>query len=112
MAEFGVAEELVVGGSTPSERPAGAPTVRRGAKDVSILERGLTGVSKPYPASLLFLKDQGGWYSPFLHPGMHHPYDLRQWHGGADRGTDRGTDGGTSKEKNLKKEELPGRDRK
>ena len=93
------AEELVIGGSSPSERPAEAPTIPQTSKDATLLARGLFGISKPYPPSLLFLKDQGGWYSPFLHPGMHRPYDLRGWHDS------------TNTETNLNKEESPKRDR-
>jgi hypothetical protein len=40
----------------------------------------LHGVDKPVPASLAWLKDQGAWYTPFNHPGMPGPYDLRGWH--------------------------------
>lgn len=63
----------------PDRRPANIP--------VASFERGLdwytvalTGVSKPYPPSLIFLDDQGGWYTPFNHPGMAGPYDLRGLH--------------------------------
>lgn len=44
--------------------------------------RALTGVEPPYPASLRFLEDQGAWHTPFIHPGMTGPYDIRRWHGG------------------------------
>lgn len=45
----------------------------------------LHGVDKPTPASLAWLKDQGAWYTPFNHPGMAGPYDLRGWHGKDDK---------------------------
>lgn len=44
--------------------------------------RALTGGEPPYPASLRFLEDQGAWHTPFTHPGMTGPYDIRRWHGG------------------------------
>ena len=43
-------------------------------------QRALTGVAPPYPSSLRFLEDQGEWYTPFNHPGMTGPYDIRRWH--------------------------------
>lgn len=60
----------------PYERPATAPRITEPAP----IERSLAlySVSAPIPASLKkFLDDQGGWYNPFLHPGMTGPYDLR-----------------------------------
>ncbi|MBK8524567.1 MAG: hypothetical protein IPL58_10920 [Betaproteobacteria bacterium] len=42
--------------------------------------RALHGITTPPPASLSFLDDQGGWYTPFSEPGMPAPYDLRNWH--------------------------------
>ena len=38
------------------------------------------GIEPPYPESLRFLNDQGGWYTPFIAPGMTGPYDIRGWH--------------------------------
>lgn len=70
-------EPLITGGSTPFERPEEAPTITKFGESSQVLESGLQGVSKPYPSSLMFLKDQGAWYSPFLRPGMARPYDLR-----------------------------------
>lgn len=69
-----------IGGSTPAVRPADAPRISRLIRDDTYFDRSLRGVSKPYPPSLMFLKDQGAWYSPFTRPGMHGRYDLRSWH--------------------------------
>jgi hypothetical protein len=72
------AEEIA--GLKPSVRPAGAPVITAVAKPDGWYGAALTGVSKPYPASLKFLVDQGNWFSPFLHAGMTGPYDIRGWH--------------------------------
>lgn len=69
-----------IAGTQPSERPAGAPVIRDVQKPEGWYTRALTGISQPYPASLRFLEDQGNWYTPFNHPGMPGPYDIRGWH--------------------------------
>jgi len=74
------AEVGFIGGTTPSERPAGAPVITEFVKDAGWYDRALFGITPPYPASLRFLEDQGAWFTPFIHPGMHAPYDLRGWH--------------------------------
>ena len=76
------AEPQPVAGLTPWERPAGAPVIAEMPKDADWYARALTGVEPPYPASLRFLEDQGAWHTPFTHPGMTGPYDIRNWHGG------------------------------
>lgn len=78
----GAAETGAVAGLVPSERPAGAPVVTGMAKAAEWYARALTGIEPPYPASLRFLEDQGAWHTPFTHPGMTGPYDIRRWHGG------------------------------
>lgn len=67
-----------VAGTAPDRRPEGAPRIvsapavdRRSA---------LHGIAEPLPVNLKFLDDQGGWYTPFVHPGMLAPYDPRGWH--------------------------------
>ena len=67
-----------VAGLTPFERPANAPVLT--ASPVLDARQALRGVSSPIPDSLDFLKDQGRWFTPFTHPGMTGPYDLRGWH--------------------------------
>jgi len=72
--------EYPVAGVDPHQRPANAPVITEVQKDHAWYMRALTGVSEPYPASLRFLEDQGNWYTPFNHPGMTEPYDIRNWH--------------------------------
>lgn len=72
--------EPAVAGVEPSRRPDGAPVQTTAGKDAAWYRQALTGVSRPYPPSLRFLEDQGGWYSPFNRPGMTGPYDIRNWH--------------------------------
>ena len=80
-ATSGAAEPFIAG-VDPSVRPAGAPVVTTYVKDGAWYQRALTGVSAPYPYSLRFLEDQGAWFTPFIHPGMTGPYDIRGWHKG------------------------------
>lgn len=70
-----------VAGLQSDRRPEGAPVVRDYAKDGAWYRQALSGVDQPYPASLRFLENQGAWFSPFIHPGMTGPYDIRGWHG-------------------------------
>lgn len=72
--------QVVIGGTEPDRRPEAAPVAREGGLDEAARAVALKGVTKPYPASLGFLNDQGGWYTPFSHPGMTGPYDIRGWH--------------------------------
>ncbi|MFB2531554.1 hypothetical protein ACEYYB_06730 [Paracoccus sp. p4-l81] len=71
---------LYIAGVKPWERPAGAPVITEYVKSPEWYANALFGVSEPYPASLGFLEDQGGWWTPFNHPGMPGPYDIRGWH--------------------------------
>jgi hypothetical protein len=77
------AEDAHIAGLEPSMRPAGAPVIALYPKDTAWYRYALTGVSRPYPASLRFLEDQGAWHNPFVRPGMTGPYDIRNWHGPA-----------------------------
>lgn len=63
-----------------SQRPATAPVLTAYVKDGNWYRTALTGIEPPYPASLGFLEDQGAWYTPFNHPGLTGPYDIRHWH--------------------------------
>jgi len=76
----GASSDVFIAGVRPFERPAGAPVVKEYRKDAEWYRRALTGISQPYPWSLKFLEDQGPWYTPFIHPGMLPPYDIRGWH--------------------------------
>lgn len=67
-----------VAGLTPWQRPTPAP--RLTADPPLNRKIALHGVSEPVPASIRFLDNQGGWHTPFTHPGMPGPYDLRGWH--------------------------------
>lgn len=69
-----------VAGTTPDQRPEGAPVIQEFDKSVEWYQQALHGVVEPYPASFSFLEDQGGWYTPFNHKGMTGPYDIRNWH--------------------------------
>jgi hypothetical protein len=69
-----------VAGLVPYQRPAGAPVITEYYKDGNWYRRALTGIERPYPASLRFLEDQGPWYTPFIRPGMTGKYDIRRWH--------------------------------
>ena len=74
------AQEDYIAGTRPFERPPGAPVITTVNHDRAWYQRGLTGVVPPYPESLLFLENQGEWYTPFTRPGMTGPYDIRGWH--------------------------------
>ena len=73
-------EAPFIAGVHPDRRPEGAPVLRTYPKDAAWYDRALHGISEPYPYSLKFLEDQGAWYTPFIHPGMTPPYDIRGWH--------------------------------
>ncbi len=69
-----------IAGVKPDQRPEGAPVIKEFIKDAAWYANALHGVESPYPASLHFLENQGAWYTPFNHPGMTGPYDIRGWH--------------------------------
>lgn len=69
-----------IAGVDPSQRPVGAPVITSVDRDANWYNQALHGVTRPYPSSLRFLEDQGNWYTPFNHPGMPGPYDIRGWH--------------------------------
>ncbi len=75
-----LAQDVAIAGIAPDKRPQNAPVITRVSKDGNWYKRALTGVVAPYPYSLRFLEDQGNWFNPFIHPGMHGPYDIRGWH--------------------------------
>ncbi|MEW5787665.1 MAG: hypothetical protein AB1899_07410 [Pseudomonadota bacterium] len=72
--------EPAIAGEAPYRRPQDAPSVTAFTRDAAWYRQALTGVSRPYPASLRFLEDQGRWHTPFTRPGMTGPYDIRNWH--------------------------------
>ncbi len=69
-----------IAGVKPYARPDGAPMIQMSGHHQGWFERAMTGVEKPYPQSLGFIKNQGNWYTPFVIPGMQRPYDIRGWH--------------------------------
>jgi hypothetical protein len=72
--------EPFIAGVDPSRRPNPAPVITEFDKPSGWYAHALQGVELPYPGSLRFLEDQGGWYQPFIRPGMTGPYDIRDWH--------------------------------
>lgn len=80
MAGSLAADDYPIAGTTPWQRPDGAPIVEWVQHNKAWYQKGLTGVSRPYPPSLYFMDNQGNWYTPFTTKGMSHPYDLRGWH--------------------------------
>ncbi|PLX36654.1 MAG: hypothetical protein C0606_12555 [Hyphomicrobiales bacterium] len=72
--------EYPIAGVTPNARPEGAPVITTVEKTAAWYENALRGVEKPYPNSLVFLDNQGNWYTPFTRPGMPGPYDIRGLH--------------------------------
>ncbi len=68
-----------IAGTTPWQRPVGAPVIEWVQHDRAWFAKALTGISQPYPRSLYFLDNQGNWYTPFNRPGMP-AYDLRGWY--------------------------------
>jgi hypothetical protein len=80
MMDASPAKAGFIAGTTPSQRPAGAPVIKKFNRSKSWYAQALHGVSKPYPKSLVFLDNQGGWFNPFIRPGMTGKYDLRHWH--------------------------------
>lgn len=71
-----------IAGLNPSVRPKDAPVITEYPKSKDWYVAALSGVLAPYPQSLNFLDSQGAWFTPFIHPGMTAPYDLRGWHAG------------------------------
>ena len=74
------ASDFLITGSNPSQRLVNAPVITWVQHNPEWYAKALTGVSKPYPFSLLFLENQGNWHTPFVHRGMPPPYDLRGWY--------------------------------
>lgn len=72
--------QLPVAGIAPDRRPENAPVITKLEHDSAWYRRALTGIERPYPWTLKFLDDQGAWDTPFVHPGMTGPYDIRGWH--------------------------------
>jgi hypothetical protein len=80
LTSFSVSADYPIAGTAPSQRLAGTPVIEWVQHDRVWYEHALTGIEAPYPRSLYFLDNQGYWYTPFNHPGMTGPYDIRGWH--------------------------------
>lgn len=80
VASVSAQDEYAVAGLAPHARPAGVPVITSFEKSPDWRDRALSGVSRPHPPGLGFLDSQGAWYTPFTHPGMTEPYDVRGWH--------------------------------
>ncbi len=67
-----------IAGTAPDRRRADIPVI----KEAQPLDKktAFRGVDEPYPASLSVFDSQGAWYTPFIHPGMTGPYDIRGYH--------------------------------
>lgn len=75
------AENYPIAGMTPWQRPEGAPVIEWvQPHNREWYQKGLTGITSPYPSSLYFMDNQGNWYTPFINTGMLAPYDIRGWH--------------------------------
>lgn len=68
-----------VAGVAPDRRAGWAPSITTPDRPADWHERAYAGIATP-PPPLEFLKDQGGWYTPFTRPGMPGPYDIRGLH--------------------------------
>jgi hypothetical protein len=71
--------QTVVAGLQPDRRPE-APRIQVFEKSPQWERRAMAGVVKPFPPSLKFVTDQGGWYTPIIRPGMPGRYDIRRLH--------------------------------
>ena len=78
-ATAGAAEDEMVGGLRPFERPRGAPTIKEFVRDDAWLARAQRGLGEP-ANGVGFLKDQGAWYTPFTRPNLLGRYDIRGLH--------------------------------
>ena len=85
-AAAALADSFPIAGVDPSRRPKGTPVVTEFPKVAAWYQQALPGISKPYPASLRFLEDQGALHMPFNRPGMSPAYDIRRWHDRASEG--------------------------
>lgn len=71
--------EQFVAGTAPDRRPPSPPRISTFNRTSDWHAQAHAGIATPLPP-LSFLKDQGGWYTPFTRPGMPGPYDIRSRH--------------------------------
>lgn len=65
-----------IAGLVPDSRPAGAPVITVFEQTPAWWERAWRGIDPPRNG-IDFLKYQGAWYTPFIHPNLKDPYDIR-----------------------------------
>ncbi len=72
------ASPAYIAGTAPDRRRTDIPVI----KEAPPLDKktAFRGIDEPYPASLSVFDSQGAWYTPFTHPGMTGPYDIRGYH--------------------------------
>ena len=68
-----------IAGLEPASRPAGAPVITHFEQTPVWQAQALRGITPPH-AGLDFLKYQGAWYTPFIHPNLLGRYDIRGLH--------------------------------
>ncbi len=77
-------DEYPVAGTTPEQRPSGAPVLKKVVKNDAWYQNALKGIEYPQTEGGIqlfnLLLQQGNWYSPFIHPGMVGKYDIRNMH--------------------------------
>lgn len=79
VSSVGAWSEPFVAGLLPDRRPEAAPRITRAQPSDGDIEIATKGIDRPLPP-LSFLRDHGGWYTPFTRPGMPGPYDIRGLH--------------------------------
>jgi len=70
---------LFIAGLVPDRRPDGAPVITVFEQTPAWQAQALRGITPP-PTGLEFLKYQGAWYTPFIHPNLTDRYDIRGLH--------------------------------
>lgn len=73
-----------VAGLTPDIRASGAPVIVSFEQSANWKAQALRGINPPQ-TGVGFLKDQGAWYTPFIHPNSTGRYDIRGLHAEAAR---------------------------
>lgn len=73
-----------IAGLVPDQRPEGAPVITVFEQTPAWQAQALRGITPPH-TGLDFLKYQGAWYTPFIHPNLLGRYDIRGLHADAVR---------------------------
>ena len=71
-----------IAGLVPDSRPVGAPVITVFEQTPTWWERAHRGIDPPRNG-VDFLKYQGAWYTPFIHPNSTGRYDIRGLHADA-----------------------------